>query len=144
MNNAILLALLFLIVSCGCPDKPVEECSKTSRGSYIFSKELSEISPKDWAILTDLQIRLNEDGTFNMSKIVPHLNDSAGKWEVINEWRVEGCYPYIKLLFNNGKEEDISCCCGGKQDFNIKTPYSLRDTVPLKYGFLSFVRVNEW
>ncbi|HYG16518.1 MAG TPA: hypothetical protein VEC12_12255 [Bacteroidia bacterium] len=132
------------MVSCGCPDTPAEECGKTSRGSYIFSKELSEISANDLDILAGLKIRLNEDGSFNMSKAIPHLNDSAGKWEVINELQVEGCYPYIRLLFNNGRKKDISCCCGSKQDFNIRTPYSLSDSVPSKYGFLSFVRVNEW
>src|SRR5215212_3185812 len=144
MNNAVLIILLFLLVSCGCPDKVGEECNKISRGSYIFSKELSEISANDLAILTDLKIRLNEDGSFHMSKTIPHLNDSAGKCEVINEWRIEGCYPYIKLLFNNGREEQISCCCTYNKYFNINTPYSLSDIVPAKYGFLSFVRVNEW
>ena len=139
----VFITLIFSSCLNSSKDKYSKECKSKSIGTYIFSKELSKVDLSKEAIsLTNLRLKVREDNSFELSKKIPHLNDSIGTWEVINEWKIEGQYPYINLNFSNGITKQISCCCDDNNRIAINCPYELSSKLPKKYGFLSFVKIE--
>lgn len=138
-------AIVIFAIICSCSNTASNNCYKSSIGTYLFSNDLSKVDiSQDSSLFNGLTITLKADRSFNMSKKIPHLNDSTGNWKVVNKSSIEGrnVNIHIRLFFNNGVEKQISCCCENNYYFSINCPFLLSEAQPSKYGFISFVKIN--
>ena len=118
-----LLLVLALIVNPFIKSATVKEEEQALVGNYFLDGQASTYNGKPLPAYAGIVLTISPDNTFHISKPIPYLKDTSGKWE----YKDDGDISYTECTFGNDDQPIQVSAIPNKWVFSSEVPSGLPD-----------------